>query len=151
MGARAEAILNQRDTYFDVPHGRLKLRETEGMTAQLIAYERPNEATHRTSNYRIVEVDDAASMRLSLEATLGVSAVVAKTRRLYIWRGVRIHLDDVSELGSFIEFEAIAPPQSDLSDEETRVRTLRQAFGIVESDIVGGSYADLLVSLRQHG
>lgn len=83
-------------------------------------------------------------MRHALADTLGIKAIVTKRRRLFIWEDVRIHLDEVESLGSFIEFEAIASPESDLSPETKRVRHLRDAFEIAPGDIVGSSYCDLL-------
>jgi adenylate cyclase, class 2 len=62
---------------------------------------------------------------------------------LFLWKGVRIHLDKVDGLGSFVEFEAVAPTGSDLSHEEKQVTALRQAFGIGDADVIGGSYCDL--------
>jgi hypothetical protein len=37
---------------------------------------------------------------------------VTKRRQRFIWEQVRIHLDDVERLGSFIEFETVAPEDS---------------------------------------
>ena len=37
LGAEFAGVLEQRDTYFVVPHGRLKLRQTAGKGAQLVA------------------------------------------------------------------------------------------------------------------
>lgn len=59
---------------------------------------------------------------------------------------MRIHLDQVDGLGSFVEFEAIASSGSDLSREEAQAKSLRQAFEIEEADLVGGSYCDLMMS-----
>lgn len=143
--------MSQRDIYFNSANGRLKLRETEGEAVQLIAYERPNNAGHRTSAYRIVEIEDVEGVRGALAEALGIKAVVEKTRRLFIWGSVRIHLDEVEDLGSFIEFEAIASPGSDLSAETERVRRLREAFEIAPNDIVGGSYCDLLSADNRSG
>ena len=42
-GARDEGLLRQRDTYFHVAAGRLKLREEDPGGATLIAYERPDD------------------------------------------------------------------------------------------------------------
>ena len=42
-GAQDRGLLRQRDTYFAVPRGRLKLREEEPGGATLIAYERPDD------------------------------------------------------------------------------------------------------------
>jgi hypothetical protein len=42
-------MLVQRDTYFHVPRGRLKLREEKGATPHLIAYERLDLSGQRES------------------------------------------------------------------------------------------------------
>jgi len=142
LGAEPGGVLSQRDTYFNAVNGRLKLREMEG-EAKLIAYERPDGVDHRTSSYRIVEVEDAG-LRDVLADALGIQAVVAKKRLLFIWEDVRIHLDDVERLGHFIEFEAVAPPESDLSAETERVRFLRERFEIDNTDLIDVSYCDLI-------
>ncbi len=46
-GARVVGVLNQIDTYFVVPHGRLKLREINGERAELIQYDRDNDPNAR--------------------------------------------------------------------------------------------------------
>ena len=56
LGGDDRGTLNQRDTYFETPRGRLKLREEPGAAAHLIAYERPDLADHSVSRYRLVEV-----------------------------------------------------------------------------------------------
>jgi adenylate cyclase class 2 len=113
LGAEDHGWLQQLDTYFRVPHGRLKLREQDER-AELIYYERSDQAIERESNYRIVPVHDPESLKDSLGAALGILVAVEKSRRLLIWRNVRIHLDEVPGLGSFIELEAVAEPDSDL-------------------------------------
>src|SRR5438477_132463 len=54
IGAGYVGILEQRDTYFAVPHGRLKLREIAGRGAELIGYARGDRAAARGSDYWIV-------------------------------------------------------------------------------------------------
>lgn len=139
-------MLSQRDTYFRVPRGRLKLREEEGAAAHLIAYERPDLVGQRESRYRIVDVEQPDELVAALSSVLGVRVVIAKERRLFLWEGVRIHLDKVDGLGDFIEFEAVAPAGSDLSREEVQVKTLRQALEIDDADVIGVSYSDLALA-----
>ena len=140
-------MLTQRDTYFHAPCGRLKLREEEGAAPHLIAYERPDLAGQRESRCRIVNVEQPDELVAALSSVLGVKVVIAKERRLFLWEGVRIHLDRVDGLGDFIEFEAVAPVGSDLSHEEARVKTLRQAFEIDDDDdVIGVSYSDLALA-----
>jgi hypothetical protein len=63
---------------------------------------------------------------------IGIRGVVAKRRHLLLWQSVRIHLDEVERLGTFIELEAIAPADSDLAHEHGLVAELRDALGITD-------------------
>lgn len=146
LGAEDHGVLVQRDTYFHVSHGRLKLREEEGAAPHLIAYERPDQVEQRESRYRIVHVNQVDELKLALSSALGVKVVVAKKRHLFLWEEVRIHLDEVEGLGNFIEFEAVASGGSDLSREKVHVATMRQAFAIDDSNVIGGSYCDLALA-----
>jgi homotetrameric cytidine deaminase len=143
-GAVDQGILVQRDTYFAVPAGRLKLRETEGAPAQLIAYERPDDPEVRLSRYHLVGVDDPGATLAGLTATIGVRVVVAKRRRLLLWENVRIHLDDVTALGRFVELEAVTAPGADLRAEREKVDRLRETLDIRDGDLRAGSYSDML-------
>jgi homotetrameric cytidine deaminase len=146
-GAQDRGVLVQRDTYFAVPSGRLKLREEEPGGATLIAYERPDEASERVSDYRIVEAAEPAALRAALAAANGVLTVVEKRRRLLLWEEtVRIHLDDVDGLGAFVEIEAVAAPGSDLSRERAQVARLRELLEIGDGALRAGSYADALLA-----
>jgi homotetrameric cytidine deaminase len=144
-GAEERGMLRQRDTYFGVPHGRLKLREEDPGGATLIAYERPDAASERVSDYRLVPVAEPGPLRDALAAANGVAVVVVKQRRLLLWEEtVRIHLDEVRGLGSFLELEAVAPPGSDLTRERAQVARLRELLEIPDDALVEGSYADAL-------
>lgn len=90
------------------------------------------------------EIDQPEELKAALRSALGLKAVVKKKRWLFLWEGVRIHLDQVTGLDAFIEFEAIADAPSDLSHQEAQVARLRQAFGIEDADLVGASYCDLV-------
>jgi len=144
-GAEDRGLLRQRDTYFAVSGGRLKLREQDD-GATLIAYRRADEARERPSAYHLVSVPDPGALRAALGDVPGVRVVVEKHRRLLIWeRTVRIHLDTVTGLdGAFVEIEAVAGPGSDLAREHDQVARLRAILTIADDMIRGGSYSDLL-------
>lgn len=145
LGAEDKGILLQQDTYFSVPRGRLKLRREGKCAAQLIAYERSDEPGQRESRYRIVEVRDGRELEEALAIALGIAAVVKKSRHLFLFEGVRIHLDSVDDLGSFIEFEAVAvPDDTDLGHFERLLADLRRSFGIEDTNLIGESYCDLI-------
>lgn len=145
LGAVDAGLLVQRDTYFKIPHGRLKLREEEGRPAILIRYERGDDPKPRTSNYELTEVADADAIRNELAESFGIRVVVEKRRRLLLWeRTVRVHLDDVQQLGCFIEIEAVAAQGSSLEREFEQVDRIVAALGIADIDILAVGYADLL-------
>jgi homotetrameric cytidine deaminase len=150
LGATDEGVLAQRDTYFGRARGRLKLRKESGPPtpgpesgARLIAYVRADDEEARTSSYRLAEVDDPAALADALDAALGTLVVVDKRRRLLLYENVRIHIDDVAGLGSFVELEGVAQPDSDLSREHELVARLREELAL--GDPVAGSYSDLLL------
>jgi homotetrameric cytidine deaminase len=143
LGAEDRGVLRQRDTYFRARRGRLKLREEEPGGAVLIQYDRPDAPLARESRYRLSAVPDPEELRASLDAALGTLVVVDKRRHLLLCDGVRIHLDTVDGLGSFIELEGVAAPDSDLAPERDKVARLRQALGIGE--ILTDSYSDRLL------
>ena len=114
----------------------------------MIAYERADLAAQRESSYRIVAVADAEELRTALAGALGVGATVSKQRRLFLWEGVRIHLDRVRGLGDFVEFEAVIGTGAlDPGKAGRRVEELRQAFEIGDDRLIGESYCDLAMAV----
>jgi homotetrameric cytidine deaminase len=145
LGAVSAGTLNQRDVYFPARRGRLKLRTDESSLSELIAYRRPDAAEPTESTYVRVPVSEPAALSEALERALGTIVVVVKRRRLFVWEGVRIHLDDVEELGSFVEFEAVLPDAGDLVTAHAKITRLRAELGVFDDALVSVGYADLLL------
>ena len=146
LGGTRLANQLQRDTYFPCPTGRLKLREIDGQGAQLIWYSRPDQAEPKASDYLVVPVENGSAMRGLLTRGFGVSKVVEKRRIIFLHRGVRIHLDEVTGLGSFIEFEAVLGDGLGEHEAHDLLGTLREQFRIAASDLLDSSYGDMLPS-----
>lgn len=142
LGADDGGLLRQVDTYFNAPKGRLKLREINGVEAQLIAYDRPEDQAQRWSEFRVVAVADPAGMKALLTEALGLRGVVSKRRHLYLWNDCRIHVDQVEGLGTFLEFEVLSEG-NDCSDWD-RMEVLMLHFGLQDKDAIRASYSDLL-------
>jgi homotetrameric cytidine deaminase len=142
LGAHDRGILKQKDTYFRVEKGRLKLREEEPGGATLVQYDRVDADEARESRYRLIPVDDPQTLKAALESSLGVLAVVEKERHLLLWQSVRIHLDRVQGLGDFVELEGVALADSDLADELEKVTRLTEALGIPPERVLRNSYSD---------
>jgi homotetrameric cytidine deaminase len=144
LGATDQGVLEQRDTYFMARRGRLKLREGDHGT-ELIAYGRPDGVEPTESTNVRAAVSEPAPLLEALDAALGAVVVVSKRRRLLQWQGVRIHLDEVEDLGSFVEFEAVLPDAGDLAAAEAKLARLRASLEIADDALVSVGYADLLM------
>lgn len=154
-------IQQQIDTYFQCPEGRLKLRETafldpsasdsplatalvDSSRNELIWYDRPDDFQAKQSDYQLIQV--SADRARQLKHEMGVRAIVIKRREVFLHRNVRIHLDEVYGLGEFIEFEAVLGWGIDEAAGQTQVAFLQQQFDLSPADLLGGSYADLLLA-----
>ena len=138
----------QEDTYFHVPAGRLKLRVEQGPDAdsRLVFYQRPDTPGPKASDYDMASVSDPDATKKLLDAALGVAVVVRKRREIFLYKNVRIHLDEVQGLGSFMEFEAVMGPDTPEDMGEPLVRKLLKRFNIAEPDLIAGSYSDMLMN-----
>ena len=135
-------VFSQIDTYFKVRTGRLKLREFSSEKAELIYYRRIEGKGERWSKYYICPVKSPLTLKNLLRIALGTRIVVRKSRRLFLYKGARIHIDSVFRLGHFIEIEVVVKKGRDnarsLFDEIIRL------FKIEKESIIACSYADLL-------
>ena len=141
LGALDAGVIPQRDTYFQAPEGRLKLRETPG-EAELIAYQRDESGPAMTSRYTRTPVEGPEAERGRLAAAHGVRGVVEKARALWLYRNARIHLDHVAGLGSFLEIEVVEPRTPE--EGAALLAELLAALGLGREDAVRVSYIDLL-------
>lgn len=147
LKAQDEGILEQTDTYYRVEKGRLKLREIRGSHAELIFYLREEDSPRRVSNFQIYPVHDVPGLKEILSQSLGIRAEVKKTRTLFMYERARIHIDDVRDLGSFIEFEV--PIDGEPREAEKKMRLLMIAFQIRDNDCIRQSYAEMLTGASQ--
>lgn len=134
----------QTDIYFRVNRGRLKLRFQNNSEAELIFYQRDDDENARLSQYLIYYPGQTNLLKDLLENALGIRSVVKKKRTLYQFKNVRIHLDEVENLGSFLECEAVV---DDITDEETSRKNLHELltyFSSFSLTPVAQSYVDLL-------
>ncbi|MEW6654227.1 MAG: class IV adenylate cyclase, partial [Bacteroidota bacterium] len=102
--AEFKGTLNQKDIYYKTSKGLLKLR-VEGKKNTLIKYLR-EEKGKRWSNYELLELRGRNPEKY-LESILKIEAVVEKKRKLYLYDNTRVHLDQVKELGQFLELETL--------------------------------------------
>ena len=136
--------LYQEDVFFRVRKGRLKLRIFSDSAGELIQYERPDSSGAKQSNYQIHSTSKPLELRKLLADALGETVIVKKKREVYVVGQTRIHLDDVDELGTFMELEVVLSPNQPPEEGCSIAYDLMEQLGIQESDLVPCAYADLL-------
>jgi adenylate cyclase len=143
LGYVAVASLTQRDTFFPVAQGKLKLRE-QPPDAWLIHYARGGDGALMLSRYEMVPVAEATRTREILARALGILAEVRKHRTLLMRRNVRFHLDRVEGLGTFGEIEAVLGQRADAGAARAEVDELLRALGVGARALIDVSYFELM-------
>lgn len=139
----AEEIF-QIDTFFKIEKGRLKLRVFSNTKGELIYYLRNNYAGPKRSDYYIYKTDNPEELKKLLEMSLGIRGVVRKKRLLFLVDNTRIHLDEVENLGSFIELEVVLSPEQTETEGKLIAENYMKDMNIKESDLINIAYIELL-------
>lgn len=140
-----KGVDHQIDTYFNVPNGRLKLREGE-IENFLIHYERSDQEGPKQSKVTLYTSQPGSTLKEALTKSLGILVAVDKKREIYFIDNVKFHVDVVESLGTFMEIEAIDSDGSIGRDKlNEQCNKYLQELGIKNEDLVSVSYSDLLL------
>lgn len=140
----APVHLRQEDTFFACDEGRLKLRRFSDGSGELIFYQRPDSTGPAESRFSKTPVDEPITMLTVLGDALGIVGEVRKRRELYLVGQTRIHLDEVEDLGTFVELEVVLTDDQTAADGEATAHRLMADLGIGEDDLIDVAYVDLL-------
>ena len=138
------ATIDQDDTFFRCPSGRLKLRTLSPDRGELIFYRRADEAGPKVSLYEVAATSTPREMRLVLAAAHGEIGRVRKRRLVFMAGRTRIHLDAVEGLGEFLELEVGLGDGEDEAAGMREAESLMRRLGIGRERLVRGAYLDLL-------
>ena len=139
INAVYEGLLIQKDIYYRINKGLLKLRIENG-SYNLIKYNR-DEVKKRWSDYEILKLE-GKNVEKYLSDILKVEAVVEKKRKLYLYKHTRIHIDEVKSLGSFLELETVV-----VKDKKSASAEFDEVIRLLNLDIskqIKSSYRNLL-------
>jgi len=153
LRARAEALsgapallIVQDDSFFSVSHGRLKLREFDDGSAELIHYQRADSAEAKASDYVRVPVTEPAALREALTRACGLQGRVQKQRWLCLVGSTRIHIDRVAGLGDFMELEVVLQDGQSDAEGQGIAEALMLQLGLGDAERLAGAYLDLLAA-----
>jgi len=135
----------QIDTYFDVPEGRLKLRQGT-IENNLIFYKRDNQSGPKASNINLVPAEHPDKLLTLLDNALNTKVIVDKKREIYFIDNIKFHIDEVKELGNFVEIEAINEDGT-IGEEKLREQCQKYLalFNISDEQLISHSYSDMLL------
>jgi predicted adenylyl cyclase CyaB len=137
-------LIVQEDTFFHTARGRLKLRKFNDLQGELIYYERPDSAGPAQCLYRITPTSEPDNVIEMLSRSHGVKGVIRKKRTLYLADQTRIHLDEVEDLGAFVELEVVLRPDQDSAEGVEIAERLMDHLRIGQDDLVETAYIDML-------
>lgn len=113
-GARFVGLDYQTDKYYKILNGRLKVRRGN-IENQLIFYKRNEAADLKQSEIVLLPIDD--KLEFVLDNSLETAVVVKKARKIFFIQNAKFHLDEVEDLGRFVEIEII-DADNNLSKEQ---------------------------------
>lgn len=159
LGFLPEERVREEDVYFNGAERdfrrtdeALRLRGVwrlpDGGRESLVTYKGPK--LDRVSSTRTeyeMAVSDGEAARKILEA-LGyrVFAVVDKVRRTFRLGGAALCLDEVTDLGGFLELELLVPGEEQREEAVKRLMALLEALGVSRERLTRRSYLELLAS-----
>ena len=137
-------LILQEDIFFRCDDGRLKLRVLGENKGELIHYHRADQSGPRVSSYSIALTDTPQQLLEILSNTLGQAGKVKKRRTLYLIGQTRVHLDEVDELGTFLELEVVLKPGQSEAEGEAIAQDLLTKLKIGSEDLIARPYVELL-------
>jgi len=153
LGATFVKYTSERDVYFNHPcrdfsstDEALRVRFAEGKLT--LTYKGPKLSSQSKTREEL-SVDISSPEVLDILKALGFREVteVKKTRRIYKLGHAIIYLDEVENLGSFIEFEAAPGVFSSVEEAEHYLMNIAEKLGIPERNFTRKSYLELLLDL----
>lgn len=135
----------QRDIYYKVKSGRLKLRIINEKISDLIYYNRKEQNRERVSNFVISSTNNFKELNFIMTEQFEVMVIVNKKREIFVKDNIRIHLDTVNKLGKFLEIEIMF---KDLKKAKKLMEELKDLLRLNPKDFIKSSYSDLLINKK---
>lgn len=140
-----DGVYTQEDTYYNVPIGRVKLREYDEYSS-LIYYNRADGVDAKGSDVIYYKHEKNAALGAILELQFGVKVKVSKVRKVLRYKNVSVHLDNVDNLGLFVEVEACSVGAEEGVDLKGQCDEFFNLLQLKQEDLVAVSYSDLLLA-----
>ena len=163
LGFSKGDFLKEFDIYFDnLEHeikksdGALRIRSSKNITlnqqAHYLTFKGPKlDQVSNTRKEIEIRIEDGEKGKAIL-SSLGYTLVypVIKTRQYYHFNEITACLDQVENLGNFLEMEVIVSSECERENALGQLFSLLQKMGYQPQDVVRTSYLTMLMSKREH-
>jgi adenylate cyclase class 2 len=149
---QSDEYFNHQQLRFELQDIALRIRSVDERF--VLTFKGPNEDA-TTKIRREIEVEfgeeDAAKMSaiflgLGMHSVAKVCKIRDKTRIRWQGSEVEVCLDDVSEVGCFVELEIVVQGKEDVEAAKTKLESLAEHFGLRDS--ITTSYLEMLLRAR---
>ena len=154
LGAIFQKEIHQSDIYFQHPirdfaqtDEALRIRITDDKN--YLTYKGAKlDSTSKTREELEIEVQEPLKL-LELLTRIGLSPIkkVVKTRKFYLYNDITISIDDVEELGSFLELELAVSDETQIPPARNRLFSFFKQLKISSKNFERRSYLELLLGL----
>ena len=153
QGAEYKGMIKQADEYFDFPDMRIF---NSGGAFRVRAADRNYRVTYKgvkkdkeTTSREEIEIGiESAEKMIEILEHMGFIRLceIKKKRKIYLLAGLKISLDVVEELGSFMEIEGMANSDAEYKAKNGEIFKLIDKLGVSSSDISQKSYMELALN-----
>jgi adenylate cyclase, class 2 len=137
--------LNQKDIYYKIKNGLLKLRIENGQQS-IIKYLRNEKGKDRFSDFEVLHFSTGDAEKFFKEL-FKIETTVEKKRKLYMYDNTRIHLDEVQGLGSYLELETLVI--NGKADAKKRFKKIIGLLALNKYVEIRKSYRDLMLENKR--
>ena len=137
--------LNQKDIYYNIKDGLLKLRIENGKQS-IIKYLRNEKGRDRFSDFEVLHFS-TGDAEMFFKELFKIETIVEKKRKLYLYDNTRIHLDEVEGLGIFLELETLVI--NGKADAKKRFKKIIGLLALDKYSEIRKSYRDLMLENKK--
>jgi len=142
-------ILKQKDTYYVVNNGRLKLRQEEGNVGYFIRYYRDNLSSEKISKYYTYNIPNVVEFNLIFNNAMKIEVIIEKERILYLYKNTRIHLDKIVGLPEskslYVEIEVVIRNDEDNKKSNELMEELLVMMDLKNSEVIASGYREIVL------
>lgn len=158
IGFVQDSIIEEKDVYFDNVHEQIR-KNGEALRIRQIHNPETGE-TESVITFKGKKLDKISMTRQELETGISdaetgirilealgffpVSPKVVKTRRSYHWNEMNACVDQVRDLGDFLELEIVTEENADRENALAKIEEILNQLGYQRSDTTRTSYLSML-------